>query len=258
MATNNSLNINSSTPLILAWGGTNSSLTASNGGILYSDASKLDILAGTATADQIILSGSSSAPAWSTATYLATMTANAIHYASSANVMGQITVVDNATLVTSATGVPSLASMGTNGYLLIGSGSGAPVPGTLTQGTGISITNGSNSITIASTSGVAWASISGTTQTAAVNTGYVVSNASQTTITLPATAALGSVVRIAGLGAGGWVLAPGAGQTINLGEDVASTSITSANANDAIEVVCVVANTTWSTISSVGAGFTYV
>ena len=43
-----------------------------NGGIVYSTASALAVLAGTATAGQILRSGSSAAPSWSTATYPAT------------------------------------------------------------------------------------------------------------------------------------------------------------------------------------------
>lgn len=56
----------------LTRGGTAASLTASNGGIVYSSASALAILGGTATANQILMSGSSTTPAWSTATYPAT------------------------------------------------------------------------------------------------------------------------------------------------------------------------------------------
>lgn len=48
----------------LTYGGTNNALTASNGGIVYSDASKMNILAGTATAGQCLLSQSNSAPVW--------------------------------------------------------------------------------------------------------------------------------------------------------------------------------------------------
>jgi hypothetical protein len=51
-------------PLTLANGGTNNALTASNGGVVYSDASKLNILAGTVTAGQCLLSGASVAPTW--------------------------------------------------------------------------------------------------------------------------------------------------------------------------------------------------
>lgn len=54
------------TPVSLANGGTNASLTASNGGIVYSTASALAILAGTATAGLALLSGASTTPSWST------------------------------------------------------------------------------------------------------------------------------------------------------------------------------------------------
>lgn len=48
----------------LSNGGTNNALTASNGGVVYSDASKLNILSGTVTAGQCLLSGSSTTPTW--------------------------------------------------------------------------------------------------------------------------------------------------------------------------------------------------
>jgi hypothetical protein len=60
------------TDIALADGGTNASLTASNGGLFYSTATAGAILAGTATAGQIPRSGANSAPSWSTATYPAT------------------------------------------------------------------------------------------------------------------------------------------------------------------------------------------
>lgn len=91
----------------LTRGGTNNSLTASAGGIVWSDASKLNILSGTTTANQILLSGNAATPAWSTTTYPATNAINTIMYASSANVLGVITPTNNGVLVYSAGGVPS-------------------------------------------------------------------------------------------------------------------------------------------------------
>lgn len=64
--------------LPLANGGTNANLTASNGGMVYSTGSALAILAGTATAGQIVRSGASAAPSWSTATYPATAAAGTV------------------------------------------------------------------------------------------------------------------------------------------------------------------------------------
>ena len=52
----------------LTRGGTAANLTASNGGIVYSNASALAVLAGTATANKMLLSGSSTTPTWSTST----------------------------------------------------------------------------------------------------------------------------------------------------------------------------------------------
>jgi hypothetical protein len=60
------------TLLTLAESGTGANLTASNGGIFYSNASTAAVLAGTATAGQILRSGASTTPGWSTATYPAT------------------------------------------------------------------------------------------------------------------------------------------------------------------------------------------
>jgi|ERR1019366_602658 hypothetical protein len=93
-----------------------------------------------------------------------------------------------------------------------------------------------------------WNSIAGTSQTAVVDQNYVVANAGQTTITLPVTAALGSTVGVQGLGAAGWILAAGVGQTIKFGSSTTSSggSLTSSNLYDSITVVCIVANTTWA------------
>jgi hypothetical protein len=107
---------------------------------------------------------------------------------------------------------------------------------------------------------VSTTTITDTTQTADVNSSYIVGNALQTTVTLPALATVGSIVTIVGQGAGGWVLAPSSGQTIKVSSVPASatTSITSANQYDTISVICVVQDTTWNTLYSETTGFTIV
>lgn len=95
----------------LSGGGTNNgSIVASNGGIVYSDATKLNILAATATARQMLQSGASGAPSWSTTTWPATTTVNRILYSSSANVIGEIATASNGILVTDGSGVPSIST----------------------------------------------------------------------------------------------------------------------------------------------------
>lgn len=115
--------------------------------------------------------------------------------------------------------------------------------------------------TVAYTGGsgvVTTASIAGTSQAAAVNTRYIVANASQTTITLPTTFAIGDVVIIKGLGAAGWILAAGTATTIRIGSSVTSSagSLTSANQYDTVAVCGLVANTTWSVDYVLSAGLT--
>ena len=55
--------------LSLAKGGTAKALTASNGGIVYSDSDSFEILSGTATAQKLLMSQANVAPIWSTPTY---------------------------------------------------------------------------------------------------------------------------------------------------------------------------------------------
>jgi hypothetical protein len=146
-----------------------------------------------------------------------------------------------------------------DGMVYIGSTSGHPVAGNITPGAGVSIVNASNSITISAIGGgMTWTTVSGTTQAAAVNNGYFANNAGVVTVTCPATAAVGSVIAVAGQGAGGWTLAANTGQTIIFGNTATTSggSWSSTNLNDTIFVVCQVANTTWQVLSAVSAGLT--
>lgn len=150
-------------PLILSNGGTGAGLTPSVGGIVYSGASALAILAGDATARKMLQSGPSASPAWSTTTWPATTTINSILYSSSASVIGEITSVNSAALVTTSAGVPAFSSSMTNGQVIIGSTGATPVAATLIQGSGVTITNGAGTITIAATgTGGTVTSVSGT------------------------------------------------------------------------------------------------
>lgn len=223
----------------------------SNGGIYYSTASAASILSGTATANQIILSGSSSTPSWSTATYPSSTTINQLLYSSASNVIGGLATANSSSLVTTSTGVPTWVGAMTNGQLIIGSTGATPVATTLTPGTGISITNGAGSITITNTGASSnWTDVSGTSQAMAVDNRYAANNAGLVTLTLPATANPGDFVEIYGKGAGGWLIAQNAGQTIHLGSSAttagAGGSLASTNQWDNIYIVCVTANTTWS------------
>lgn len=109
--------------------------------------------------------------------------------------------------------------------------------------------------------GITWSEVTGTSQAAAVNSAYVVNNAGLVTVTLPDTAAVGDIVRVVGKGAGGWKVAQNASESINFGNVTTTTGvggyISSTLRYDSVELVCTVANTTWTAISSVG-NITYV
>lgn len=142
------------------------------------------------------------------------------------------------------------------GQIPIGTTASDPSAATLTAGNNISITSISGSITIAATGfgGFVYNDVAGTSQAAAINNGYIISNAAQTTVTLPATAAEGSVVAVVGKGAAGWVLAANTGQTIKIGNTTTSTagSLTSTDAGDCVYVVCTTANVTWRVTNMIG------
>jgi hypothetical protein len=104
----------------------------------------------------------------------------------------------------------------------------------------------------------AWSTVTGTSQAAAVKNGYFTNNAGLVTVTLPATAAVGDAVEIAGQGAGGWKLAANTGQTIKYinGTSTSGGSLSSTSQFDTARVICQVANTTWQVISSSSMGLT--
>jgi hypothetical protein len=94
----------------LTYGGTNANLTASNGGIIYSTASAMAVLAGTATANKVLLSGLSTAPTWSAYTLPASITANCLLYGSSTTALTTLATSNSSVLTTSAGGVPQWAA----------------------------------------------------------------------------------------------------------------------------------------------------
>ena len=155
---------------------------------------------------------------------------------------------------TNSSGVLS-TSNGTNGQVLIGGGS-APTWSTITGGTGISVSNAANSITISSTGGVSWNDQTGASVTMAVNNGYVMDRSSLITATLPASSAFGSTFEIVGKGSGGWKIAQNSGQTIHFGSSDTTTgtggSLQSTNQYDSVRLVTITADTDFAVVSAQG------
>lgn len=104
--------------------------------------------------------------------------------------------------------------------------------------------------------GLTWNEETGTSATMSVDNGYIANNASLVTLTLPTTAALGSIIRVVGKGAGGWQIAQNASEIIHFGTSDTTTGATgyleSTQTYDAVHLVCTVADTEWTVLSSVG------
>lgn len=217
-------------------GGTGANLTASNGGIVYSDATAMAILSGTATAGQIIRSGASAAPSWSTATYPATVAVSTILYGSSSNVVGTLATANNGVLVTSAGGVPSISST-------IPSATQDNITrlGTVTvgvwNGTDIALADGgTNASLVASNGGIFYS----TASAGAILAGTATANlpmlsGSSTTpswaaISYPASATSGGIPYFSSTSAMASSAALGSGQIV-LGGGAGSAPTTSANAS---------------------------
>ena len=99
--------------------------------------------------------------------------------------------------------------------------------------------------------GIAWHNITAS-QIAVIDSGYICANDStQIILTLPAVAAIGSIIYIRGVGLAGWKVAQGAGQTINgnTADTITTTGvagyIASTKYSDCIDLVCEDTGTTW-------------
>lgn len=113
--------------------------------------------------------------------------------------------------------------------------------------------DGSADIVVPST---VFTEVTNASQTAAINNGYICNRGTLVTVTLPSTAAVGSIVEVCGKGAGGWKIAQNASGIIHFG-NVNTTSgvsgyIASTATYDAVKLVCTVANNEWVVLSSIG------
>lgn len=125
------------------------------------------------------------------------------------------------------------------------------------QSGSISITgSGSNVSFNATGGGLSWIEVTTTSASMVINTGYVTNNGALVTVTLPATAAFGSVIQVVGKGVGGWKIAQNAGQTIRFGNQSTTTgvagSLASGQFRDAVSFVCSTADTDFTIFDSVG------
>lgn len=121
-------------------------------------------------------------------------------------VSGSVANADNA--VTASNSI-NLGGVAAANYLLK---SGGTVTGSLSV-SGVISGNGSGLTNLPNT-GFQWLSPGGTAIQAVTNNGYLVNDPAQVTVTLPASPAIGDIVRVSSAGAGGFKIAQNAGQSI--------------------------------------------
>lgn len=140
----------------------------------------------------------------------------------------------------------------TDGQLLIGKTAGNTLEkATITAGNGISITNGSGTITVALSGGVAWDVTPKTTDfNAAVNVGYYCNlntGGVPLVATLPATAAVGDTIGLRGMGTERYKALAAAGDTIQVLSKITKAAgyIEAVEQFSEVILVCEVANSSW-------------
>jgi hypothetical protein len=112
--------------------------------------------------------------------------------------------------------------------------------------------------TAAGGTAIVWNPVAGTTQAIAVNNGYYTTGATLCTLTLPATAAAGSVVEVAGSGTGLWLIAQNAAQQIIMGNQSTTAgtggSLASTLKGDSVRMLVTTggASTIWQVLDSFG------
>lgn len=184
------------------------------------------------------------------ATYPTSSTINQILYSSATNTITGLATANRAVFTTSSSGVPAATALATDGQLIIGSTAGAPAAATLTAGTGVTITNGSNSITLNSVGGgLTWSDTSGTVN-AASNHGYFISGT--TTSTLPAAPTNGDQVAYIVDTASILTVKGNTGQKIRVGSAISASAGTTVNSvqGDSIVLQYRSTGTTWICLSA--------
>lgn len=105
--------------------------------------------------------------------------------------------------------------------------------------------------------GVTKWTVVGASQALVPNNGYICTSGAALAFSLPATAAVGTMISLTLDGATSWSISQGVGQSIQIGPTSTTPgiagSITSAAQGDTVTMVCSVADTRWNVVSFIGA-----
>jgi hypothetical protein len=169
-----------------------------------------------------------------------------------------LTTARASTVRASPTGtLAALVDPAVDGQVMISSSVGVATWASITAGAGITLTPGHNSLQISSVGGgFTWNEVLLNTVALAADNGYILENVGLTTASLPALCPVGDTIRIVGTTAGLFRITQGLGQSIKIGSTSTTPGVAGALDStaiyDVLELLCVVANTTFVVLSSVG------
>lgn len=170
-----------------------------------------------------------------------------------------LTGTNGGVVVSGTTGIIShIENPTTDGQLLISDSTGTnPIWASLTAGTGISITPGTNSITIAATLSTSWTTKSTSFNMVAENGYIAIGLSAPITATLPATAAVGDTFELTDADPTYIVtIAQNASQYINFGNLTTTVgtggSLATTAPGDSIRIVCIATDVGFQVLSSIG------
>lgn len=154
-----------------------------------------------------------------------------------------------------------VASVGGGANLTFDADTGSAVPAAnvinvFGNGSNVTTSAAGNTITI-DADGFVWNEITVVGPTAmAVENGYIANNVALVTLTLPAIATVGDIIRVEGKGSGLWTIAQQAGQSIRIGDSSTTVgvggSLTATDAGDGVGLLCITANTGWMVTGGTG------
>lgn len=157
---------------------------------------------------------------------------------------------------TAASGANVTAALNVSG--IFNSSSNWKLSGTALTANQIPMSNGTTMVVASAAGLINWQEITSTSQTIAARQGYVATSSGGTilTFTLPATAAVGDLFAIVGNGSGKWTIAQNSGQIIKMSGTTTTSgvtgSISAGTRYDTVEIICIVANTTFAVYTQTG------
>ena len=144
---------------------------------------------------------------------------------------------------------------GNDGQILIAKTANSAKWASLTSSHGtVTITESANALNIDVSS--TWTEVAAASVNLVARHNYIMNRATLITATLPILASKGTIIRLTGMGVGGWKIAQNVGQIVYFGT-LATTpgiggTLSSTADRDSIELVCVVENTDFNVLSSIG------